>query len=238
MRQRYNSIKVYYLAVVIIFTLTLFPTGRCEAMSMNNSSGIIRLPAPYYDGNTSVEMALLKRRSIRSYSNEPLSLAEISQLLWAAQGITDSRGYRTAPSAGALYPLEIYIVAGRVKDLSQGIYKYRPHENALVKIVDGDKRAEVCRASLNQSPISDAATVIVFCAIYERTTVKYGKRGIRYVFIEVGHAVQNIYLQAVSLKLGTLVIGAFNDNELKRIMKFDLYEYPLCIMPVGKLSSE
>jgi SagB-type dehydrogenase family enzyme len=109
---------------------------------------------------------------------------------------------------------------------------------ALVKIVDGDKRAEVCRASLNQSPISAAAAVIVFCAIYERTTVKYGERGIRYVFIEVGHAVQNIYLQAVSLKLGTLVIGAFNDNDLKKIMKFDLYEYPLCIMPVGKLSSE
>ncbi|MDL1983767.1 MAG: SagB/ThcOx family dehydrogenase [Deltaproteobacteria bacterium] len=238
MRQCYNSIKVYYLAAVIIFILTVFPIGRCEAMSMNNSSGIIKLPAPYYDGNTSVEMALLKRRSIRSYSNEPLSLAEISQLLWAAQGITDSRGYRTTPSAGALYPLEIYIVAGRVKDLSQGIYKYRPHENTLVKIVDGDKRAEVCRASLNQSPISDAAAVIVFCAIYERTTVKYGERGIRYVFIEVGHAAQNIYLQAVSLKLGTLVIGAFNDNELKRIMKFDLYEYPLCIMPVGKLSSE
>lgn len=238
MRQAYNSIKVYYLAVVIIFILTAFPTGRCEAMSMNNSSGIIKLPAPYYDGNTSVEMALLKRRSIRSYSNEPLSLAEISQLLWAAQGITDSRGYRTAPSAGALYPLEIYIIAGRVKDLSQGIYKYRPHENALVKIVDGDRRAEVCRASLNQSSISDAAAVIVFCAIYERTTVKYGERGIRYVFIEVGHAAQNIYLQAVSLKLGTLVIGAFNDNELKKIMNFDLYEYPLYIMPVGKLSSE
>jgi len=108
----------------------------------------------------------------------------------------------------------------------------------LVKIVDGDKRAEVCRASLNQSPISDAAAVIVFCAIYERTMVKYGERGIRYVFIEVGHAVQNIYLQAVSLKLGTLVIGAFNDNDLKKIMRFDLYEYPLCIMPVGKLSSE
>lgn len=236
MRRRYNNIRLYYLFIIVI--LILFPIGRCEAMSINNSSGIIKLPAPYYDGNTSVEMALLKRRSIRSYSNEPLSLAEISQLLWAAQGITDSRGYRTAPSAGALYPLEIYIVAGRVKDLSQGIYKYRPHENTLVKIVDGDKRAEVCRASLNQSPISDAAAVIVFCAIYERTTVKYGERGIRYVFIEVGHAAQNIYLQAVSLKLGTLVIGAFNDNELKRIMKFDLYEYPLCIMPVGKLSSE
>ena len=131
-------------------------------MSMNNSSGIIRLPVPYYDSNTSVEMALLKRRSIRSYSGKTLSLAEISQLLWAAQGITDSRGHRTTPSAGALYPLEIYIVAGRVKDLSCGIYKYRPHENAVVKIVDGDKRAEVCRASLNQSPISNAAAVIVF----------------------------------------------------------------------------
>jgi len=205
-------------------------------MSMDKSSAIIKLPAPCYDGNTSIEMALLKRRSIRSYSNEPLFLGEISQLLWAAQGITDSRGYRTAPSAGALYPLEIYIVAGRVKGLSLGIYKYRPHENVLVKIVDGDKRAEVCRASLNQSPISDAAAVIVFCAIYERTTVKYGERGIRYVFIEVGHAVQNVYLQAVSLNLGTLVMGAFNDNELKNIMNFDLYEYPLCIMPVGKLA--
>jgi len=228
--------RLYYLFIIVI--LTLFPIGRCGAMSMDKSSVIIKLPAPCYDSKTSIERALIQRRSIRSYSNEPLSLAEISQLLWAAQGITDSKGYRTAPSAGALYPLEIYIVAGRVKDLSQGIYKYRPHENALVKIVDGDKRAEVCRASLNQSSISDAAAVIVFCAIYERTTVKYGERGIRYVFIEVGHAVENVYLQAVSLKLGTLVIGAFNDNELKNVMNFDLYEYPLCIMPVGKLSSE
>ena len=207
-------------------------------MSMDKSSEIIKLPAPCYDSKTSIERALIQRRSIRSYSNEPLSLAEISQLLWAAQGITDSRGYRTSPSAGALYPLEIYIVAGRIKDIPAGIYKYRPHKHQLVKTVDGDKRAEVCRASLNQSPISDAAAVIVFCAIYERTTVKYGERGIRYVYIEAGHAVENVYLQAVSLNLGTLVIGAFNDNELKNVMNFDLYEYPLCIMPVGKLSSE
>jgi len=231
----YNNTR-FYLIVFIIFVIIVFPTGRCESMSTKKSSEIIKLPAPCYDGNTSVEMALLKRRSIRSYSNEPLSLAEISQLLWAAQGITDSRGYRTAPSAGALYPLEIYIVAGRVKDFSAGIYKYRPHENELAKIVDGDKRTEVCRASLNQSSISNAAAVIVFCAVYERTTVKYGERGIRYVYIEVGHAVQNVYLQAVSLNLGTLVIGAFNDNELKNVMNFDLYEYPLCIMPVGKLA--
>jgi len=237
LREPYNNIRIYYL-VIIIFILTLFPIGRCGAMSMDKSSEIIKLPTPYYDGNTSVEMALLKRRSIRSYSNEGLSLAEISQLLWAAQGITDSRGYRTAPSAGALYPLEIYIVAGRVRDIPAGIYKYMPHKHQLTKTVDGDKRAEVCRASLNQSPISDAAAVIVFCASYERTTVKYGERGIRYVFIEVGHAVENVYLQAVSLKLGTLVIGAFNDNALKRIMNFDLYEHPLCIMPVGKLLSE
>ncbi len=207
-------------------------------MSMDKSSEIIKLPAPCYDSKTSIERALIQRRSIRSYSNEPLSLAEISQLLWAAQGITDSRGYRTSPSAGALYPLEIYIVAGRIKDIPAGIYKYRPHKHQLVKTVDGDKRAEVCRASLNQSPISDAAAVIVFCAISERTTVKYGERGIRYVYIEAGHAVQNVYLQAVSLNLGTLVIGAFRDNELKNVMNFDLYEYPLCIMPVGKLSSE
>ena len=230
----YNNIKVYYLAVVIIFILTVFSTGRCESMSAKKSSGIIKLPAPCYDSNTSVERALIQRRSIRSYSNDFLSLAEISQLLWAAQGITDPRGYRTAPSAGALYPIEVYIAAGRVKGLPSGIYKYRPHKNELAKIVDGDKRAEICSASLNQKSISNAAAVIVFCAVYERTTVKYGERGIRYVYIEVGHAVENVYLQAVSLNLGTLVIGAFVDNDLKDVMNFDLYEYPLCIMPVGK----
>lgn len=194
----------------------------------------IKLPEPKYDSNTSVEQALLKRRSVREYKDTPLTLTEISQLLWAAQGITDPRGFRTAPSAGALYPLELYVVAGNVNDLPNGIYKYRPHEHELAMVVEGDERTELCNAALGQPSVKDAAAVIVFSAVYERTTVKYGEKGIRYVHIEVGHASQNIYLQAVSLNLGTVVIGAFDDEEVKKIINTGDEEQPLYLMPVGK----
>jgi len=144
----------------------------------------IKLPQPQFDSRSSVESTLLKRRSIRRYTDEPLTLVEISQLLWAAQGVTHHRGFRTAPSAGALYPLEIYIVAGKVTGLAAGIYKYKSNHHELLKIVEGDKRSELCRAALNQSAVKNAPVVILFCAVYQRITFKYGQRGIRYVFIE------------------------------------------------------
>lgn len=196
--------------------------------------GIVKLPEPRYVSNTSIEKALLKRRSIRDYKDKPLTLSEVSQLLWAAQGITDPRGFRTAPSAGALYPLELYIVAGNVNDLLHGIYKYKPHGHELARVVEGDKRAELCNAALGQDWVGSGAVVIVFSAVYERTTAKYGERGIRYVHIEVGHAAQNVYLQAISLNLGTVVVGAFYNNEVKKIMNMRDEEQPLCIMPVGR----
>ncbi len=199
-----------------------------------NKSEIIKLREPAYKSNISVEEALLKRRSVRDYKDKPLTLAEVSQLLWAAQGITGSFGFRTAPSAGALYPLEVYIFAGNVKDLLDGIYKYRPHKHELGMVVKGDKRNELYRAALSQSSVREAPVVIVFSAVYERTTVKYGERGMRYIFIEAGHAAQNIFLQAVSLDLGAVVIGAFYDDEVKKIMKMPDREQPLYIMPVGK----
>jgi SagB-type dehydrogenase family enzyme len=194
----------------------------------------IKLPGPRHDSDTSLEEALLKRRSIRGYKNAPLYRSEISQLLWAAQGVTDPRGLRTAPSAGALYPLELSIVVGNVTDLQSGIYRYRPRTHELEKIEEGDKRGELCSAALGQSAIRNAAVVIVVSALYERTTVKYGERGIRYVHMEAGHTAQNVCLQAVALDLGTVVIGAFRDDEVKRIMKMADREQPLYIIPVGR----
>jgi len=194
----------------------------------------IKLPEPSYTSNVSVEEALSKRRSIRAYSGESLTVEEVSQLLWAAQGITSPGGGRTAPSAGALYPLELYLVVGDVEGIDKGVYRYRPEEHDLEKVKDGDIRAELAEAALGQEYVKDAAIDIVFAAVYARTTWKYGERGIRYVHIEAGHAAQNVYLQAVSLDLVTVVIGAFIDSEVKEIMNMQEQETPLYIMPVGR----
>ncbi len=194
----------------------------------------IKLPEPSYTGNLSVEEALSQRRSIRAYSGETLTIEEVSQLLWAAQGITSAEGGRTAPSAGALYPLELYLVVGDVEGIDKGVYKYIPEEHELEKVKDGDIRAELADAALGQECVRDAAIDIVFTAIYERTTGKYRERGIRYVQMEAGHAAQNVYLQAVSLDLGTVVIGAFVDGEVNEIMNMQEQETPLYIMPVGR----
>lgn len=206
-------------------------------MNIQLFSKSIKLPKPQYDSNVSIEETLLKRRSIRSYKSEPLAIAEISQLLWSAQGVTNRKGFRTAPSAGALYPLEVYIAAGNVTDLDAGIYKYYPHRHEIVNTVKGDKRSELCRAGLGQSSIKNAPAVMVFCAVFERVTGSYEKRGIQYVHMEVGHAIQNVCLQAISLGLGSVIIGAFNDYDVKEVMNFELDEHPLLILPVGKLKN-
>lgn len=196
----------------------------------------IKLLEPEYDSNTSVEQALLERRSVRAYKDEPLTLAEVSQLLWAAQGITGPRkGFRTAPSAGALYPLEVYVVINNAEGVTKGVYKYKPHEHELVKVRNGNVRDELVVAALEQTWVGECAIVIVFSAVYERTIQKYGDRGIRYVHMEAGHAAQNVYLQAVSLNLGTVVVGAFKDDEVRKILNMSDEEHPLYIMPVGKI---
>ena len=195
----------------------------------------ILLPPPRYDSNTSVEHALRVRRSIREYEDRSLTLEQVGQLAWAAQGITDKRyGFRTAPSAGATYPLEIYIVVKKdgVEGLPEGIYHYLPREHVLELIKSGDYSRELMDACLDQEWVRDAAINIVITAIYERTTWRYGERGrIRYVHMEVGHVGQNIYLQCVSLGLGCVVIGAFYDEEVKKIIGVD--EEPLYVIPVG-----
>lgn len=197
--------------------------------------GKIHLPPPRYDSNVSIEHALRVRRSIREYEDKPLTLEQVGQLAWAAQGITDKRyGFRTAPSAGATYPLEIYVVIKKdgVEGLPEGIYHYLPREHMLELIKSGDYSRELMYACLDQEWVVDAAINIVITAIYERTTWRYGERGrIRYVPMEVGHVGQNIYLQCVSLGLGCVVIGAFYDEEVKKIIGVD--EEPLYVIPVG-----
>ena len=194
----------------------------------------ISLPEPRYAGEVSVEQALLQRRSVRSYKDDPLDITDISQILWSAQGSTSSRGFRAAPSAGALYPLELYVIAGNVKNLPAAIYKYTPQDRALREIVSGDRRFDLSRAALRQGSIRKAPAVILFCAVYERTTGKYGQRGIRYVHMEVGHAAQNACLQAIALGLNTAVIGAFQDSEVKIAANLPADEQPLYFVPVGR----
>ena len=193
----------------------------------------INLPVPRTEGAVSIESTLLKRRSVREFQDGPLSLESVSQLLWSAQGITDPHGYRTAPSAGGLYPLELYIVVGNVQGLNPGIYHYRPKQHRLDLIVNGDFRRELCKASLSQEAIQQAPVVFVIFCVFERTTVKYRDRGVRYVFMEAGHAAQNLCLQAISLGLGSVTIGAFSDNEVARILKTDKGYAPIYIIPVG-----
>lgn len=194
----------------------------------------IQLPKPRFDGGISVEKALLVRRSVRDFRDEPVSLAEIGQLLWAAQGVTAPRGFRTAPSAGALYPLELYIVAGNVSGLAPGIYHYRPQTHTLTPILPGDRRAELSAAALHQSAITKAPAALLFTAVFARTTGKYGERGVRYVYMDLGHAAENVCLQAVALNLGTVVIGAFDDVAVRLAISLPAEEMPLSIMPIGK----
>ena len=195
---------------------------------------LLRLPEPKLEGSMTVEEALLRRRSVREYQSGELTLAEISQLLWAAQGITDPRGLRTAPSAGALFPLEISLIVGDVSGLAKGIYRYQPEENALRFISESDPRASLVKVAWRQDYIKDGAALLVISGIYQRTTKKYGQRGIRYVHMEAGHAAQNVFLQATALGLATVVIGAFDDESVKKILNFSNKEQPLYLMPVGK----
>ena len=188
----------------------------------------IKLPAPKYDGAVSVEKALLERRSIRTYKDEPLTLAGVSQILWAAQGITDPKtGHRTAPSARALYLLEVYLISGNVIGLPMGIYKYQPQGHELVKVAEGDFKSKLFQG-VSQAPIKNAPAVLVFSGMSERSTNP------NWMYLEAGHAAQNVYLQAVSLKLGTVVMAGFKDEEVRKALNMSPKEQPIYIMPIGK----
>lgn len=205
------------------------------ALTEQKPGAMINLPQPITDGQVSLEKSMSLRRSIRSYKNEPVSIRELSQLLWAGQGVTNERGFRTAPSAGATFPIELYVVVNNVTGLKKGIYHYQIGDHKLKMIDEREVESDLARAALSQSMISDAGVVIIFTAIFERTTRRYGERGIRYVHNEIGHVSQNIHLQVAALNLGTVVIGAYRDEEVEAILNLGEEIRVLYMMPVGKI---
>ena len=205
---------------------------------------LVELPEPARESKVSVEKCLAERRSIRKHTAEPVTLAEVSQLLWAAYGVTQPLpnvpgvrgGLKTAPSAGGLYPLELYVVAGNVTGLATGVYWYRPESHDLVLVEPGDKRKALFDASAGQSCVRDAPASLIYSAVFSRNTDKYGTRGReRYVCMDLGHSAENVYLQCGSLGLGTCAIGAFFDDDVKLTVRMTRPEEPLYIMPVGRL---
>ena len=202
-----------------------------------NKTTPVYLPPPGEKGSMLLEEAIARRRSVRDFARQPISQWQLSQMLWAAQGITDSPWRsRTVPSAGATYPLEIFVVCGDkgIEGIDEGIYHYNIVNHSLTHHHKGDVRLELAQAALDEESIYGAPVDIVICAIYERTLARYGPRGERYVHMEVGHAGQNIYLQAAALGLGTFAIGAFYDEQVRQVLRLDKQYRPLYIMPVGK----
>ncbi|MCX8032646.1 MAG: SagB/ThcOx family dehydrogenase [Thermoleophilia bacterium] len=197
----------------------------------------IELPDPSLKGSISLEEAIQRRRSVREYADSPLTLAEVSQLLWATQGITSPQGGRAAPSAGGTYPLEVYVVAGTVTGLDSGVYRYVPREHSLVLVKQGDFRSKLQEASLNQAWVGGAPVNFVIAAVYERTTQRYGERGVRYVHLEAGHAAQNLCLQATALRLGAVTVGAFTDEQVQAALDLPTEIKPLYVIPVGRVKA-
>jgi SagB-type dehydrogenase family enzyme len=195
----------------------------------------IPLPKPRDAGTMTLTEAFRKRRSVRKYSDESLTLDEISQLLWAGQGITCNDGNRTSPSAGGLYPIELYIVIAHVDNLESGIYRYDPIHHALALLGAGDQRTELADAAIQQECVMKCAASIIITADISKLSWKYRERAERYVFMESGHVSQNIHLQATAMNIGTVAVGAFSDDRVKAVLKLPANLNPLYIMPIGRI---
>lgn len=246
MRKKTILILTIGIIIAAFFMIPTFVLFTADNQTQNHD--MIALPPPETDGNVSVESAIQSRRSVRDFQSYTLSMDEIAQLLWAGQGITEQienppagwpgkewpGGLKSAPSAGALYPLKLYLITGNVKDLDTGVYRYISKIHSLEKVMDGNKQEALRKAALGQSPISEASAVLIITGIYERSRVKYGDRAERYVHIETGAVSENIYLQCESLDLGTVYIGAFRDKQAQDVLQLDTNEYPLAILPIGK----
>ena len=194
----------------------------------------MKLATPRQDGGLSLERCIAQRRSVRSFGNQALTKDELGQLLWAAQGLTGSDGGRTVPSAGALYPLELYAAASNVASLPAGVYRYLADGRELARGVAGLHSEALVAAAHGQDWIAAAPLCLCIAAVFERTTVKYGDRGRGFVYLEAGHAAENVMLQAVALGLATTMVGAFDDEKVGRVLGLEANITPLCLIPVGR----
>ncbi len=199
---------------------------------MNNS--FINLPK-ISKKKSAFNKIINERRSCRVYKKIPPTLEEISKLLFSGQGITDKKNNkRIVPSAGALFPIETYLIIGKAKKINPGIYKYLPETHQLTIISQKDVRKELVKATLFQRWIEDAPITIILCGVFWRTMIKYGKRGIPFVYMEIGHIAQNISLQAIELGMGSVCIGGFNKKKVRKILNLESESTPLYLMSLGK----
>jgi len=192
------------------------------------------LPKPEVRGTISIEEALLKRRSVREYLPDPLTLPEIGQLLWSAYGITSGEGFRTAPSAGALFPLRVYLAAVRVDGLEPGLYRYAADSHSLDLMKEGGKGDEIVAGTFFQDYISGAAAILIIAADYRGPNEKYGEQGRKFTCMDLGHLGQNVHLQAVALNIGTVAVAAVRPGAIEKILELPEDEEVLYLMPLGK----
>jgi SagB-type dehydrogenase family enzyme len=227
-----QSIGVFLAGAATAAVLAGWP-GR-GAVAQQAPGATIKLPEARRQGAMSLEAALWARHSTRALTRDSLSLADVGQLLWAAQGVNRPDGHRTAPSAGATYPLELYLLAARIRDVPAGVYHYQPAGHELERVAAGDRLPDLIPAATRQTWIADAAAVVVFAGAFDRTAGRYRDRAERYVAIEVGAAGQDLYLQAAALGLGTTMVGSFQDSTLARVVDLPAGQRPMGIMPVGR----
>lgn len=195
----------------------------------------IRLEPAVIEGGMSLWDALRKRRSVRDYREVPITARELGWLLWAAQGITEIEGgyaFRTAPSAGALYPVETYLSVQMVGGVEAGIYHYNVREHSLELVRAGDHRLEIARAALNQDFLAEGAVVFAWTGIFGRSKWKYRERAYRYVYLDAGHIAQNVALAAVALGLGSCQIAALYDDEVNALLGVDGKDESIIYMTV------
>lgn len=205
---------IFLILFILLGLLILSSDIKRQTLNSNSEQKEILLPQPQRKGETSLEETLQKRRSIREYKNEPLSLKDTAQILWASQGITEGNH--------------------RVEGVAEGVYRYDPKDYKLVSIVGGDFNKTLAEVAANQEWIEESAAILLISADFEKTTQKYGERGRQYVWMEAGHSAQNVYLQAISLELGTVSVGAFDEGRVQKILNLPENILPLIIMPIGK----
>ena len=227
-----------FIAVVSEIYVLNSQISQQTGYTTRNVISITKLPSPQLTGNMSVEQAIEDRRSVREYNDEPINISDVSQLLWAGQGITDPQyGLRAAPSAGQVYPLELYVIVGTggVTGLPAGEYLYVPENNTLEKLINGDLRAQLATIADGQPWVQQGQVDIVITGNYQKMIDKYPDVPLstRFVNLEAGHVGETIYLQAEPLGLATVSIGSFNENQMISLMHLQVNEEPIYIFPIG-----
>ncbi|MFH0958284.1 MAG: SagB/ThcOx family dehydrogenase [Pseudomonadota bacterium] len=221
----------------LMFCLILFASGQSATYAAND----FKLPKPNFDGKTSIETGMMKKKSVRHFAKDPLTLGQVSQLLWAANGVLpvdaiSGATIKTLASAGGVYPLEIFLLTGNksVDGLPAGVFHYNAMDNSLLRISAEDVRMALAQAALSQLWIASAPVTIIIAAVFSKSTAKYGARGIQYIFMESGASNQNLYLQAESIGLRIGTVGAFDENAVSSAIKIPAGITPLLIVPIGK----